>query len=1564
MAERQTVPIPEVPHFTDPKTLAAKARRGETITYADRPYLDRPEFDQLLKMSPEALADRGERLLAQILRLPRALHLSAASSQTKARPPRQPIEHYHQTAAELSASLANLAATMTLSESEKQLLEDLKLIVGGFSEAIKRLSVEPAADPYRRGVAAWLATKNLDYFHRAAQWFEESGLWGRYLEKKLAAKFASMIPAAEPVSFRPADQSAPNSEATAIAQQAAAELPAESQAIATNEGLTVIPPAEYRQLPVAEFPAEPSYFGEIETDGRLPEGIFGTGVYTPVDAKGGQQRVRGTVERVNLPYEAAVAARPRNAVDVHLPLGPRDGSSPFTLPSPFGYRVTAIQFETEAGPLSGGPNLLAERDQFGFVTVSVEASITAIRYRLEPTERGVLAETPPDWAMARPTPIKRPEDQFLREFLAQSMSRTEQVSLIAANLTRRRPVYTTDVEYQRLLVAAPDFYAFQDGLNGPVGHCEHLSLVLANELRKYGIPSLLIGGLQAERRPDGRAQFNTVGHAQVVYLDEAGRPHVYEATGLAKKETGLNNVQFHADLPTARQELTGHPDRLVAYLQTRAAAWRTAGNDHFDEDLRRSGASPDSLRAPERPSDPLEERRQELFEAFLTLTLEREQFSAALGGDELAPLLRTEIRLADASYDLKRHVEELANHNSYPTPALLDLYEHDDFRERYQALNEWLTRHWGDLAVRQGIASLLAYHPESEERGRITFGYHKLDRLTAADFHHLEDWQQVRVVETIIDRDHPGNGHHPRLLLQLLANNPSRPSLADSAKGKLKELLSEVVAKDPPTPPELIHDYLRLLQEVEQAAFPQTISELFVYLASSESDDAQFAQQFHRLRTDPIFAAYFSPNGQATEAFAEAIRLDFKQSVIMNTLPLHGFRRSAEDLLHRFRAIGLDLPHVLPKEVAARWFQAEYEASGLAVLTSKYGVAGVYHLPDGTVDPARPATQLLARDYHNLDHQSRSAALLAHAFDLDSYLGHPADAAAIQIAEEHLADRKLAPQIRYFINDPQPMTNFGGRLPGGQVLIEGTLGQHPLIQRVRGLLSLPAPTHQKKDTPFNQVLALAPHLIDELAVFYRTSNRPELEDLYLTELTAEVIPRSERSAALLLDDFIHRLANRNADLAVTIGQRLRQFSIESFQKIEVSPDRPLSSSEQARLADSIRVALTENLPLGQTRTEFLQLLKQLSPSTLVFYFDQMFTLGRDRRAVLGKDVVTADRMSNLARLDAARHEFPRLGSGLINRVCSEAPDSFWADHFLGRLLSRRLYRPDNLTNQIDHLSPLSPFYAAAKKFVEDLPKIAETSRRRLFKNGFVQFIRRFGRAQFAQSSSGEFHQLRDYQPGDDLKHVDWNATARLGKTVVREMREQNDPEPYHYLVDLEWLGSGSESTKKLPEKLTFLLGLIQQGLLSKKPQALHFTYRGNILLSMNERELPGFFDRKATVTDQFGTRSKLVDFILSINYLSTIARQSEMNGIPPPTLPLVHTEANGLPWHPPTREGTALILTDNRASLAATSPAFRHWIKGHIDVWQLQIPKEFIAAQSTMSAEENPDLRSDPQWLK
>ncbi|MBI4566201.1 MAG: DUF58 domain-containing protein [Planctomycetes bacterium] len=61
----------------------------------------------------------------------------------------------------------------------------------------------------------------------------------------------------------------------------------------------------------------------------------------------------------------------------------------------------------------------------------------------------------------------------------------------------------------------------------------------------------------------------------------------------------------------------------------------------------------------------------------------------------------------------------------------------------------------------------------------------------------------------------------------------------------------------------------------------------------------------------------------------------------------------------------------------------------------------------------------------------------------------------------------------------------------------------------------------------------------------------------------------------------------------------------------------------------------------------------------------------------------------------------------------------------------------------------------------------------------------------------EFDEVREYQPGDDIRSIDWNVTARAGAPFVKRYREERELTVL-FLVDVSASGAfGSENQSKL-----------------------------------------------------------------------------------------------------------------------------------------------------------------------
>ena len=71
----------------------------------------------------------------------------------------------------------------------------------------------------------------------------------------------------------------------------------------------------------------------------------------------------------------------------------------------------------------------------------------------------------------------------------------------------------------------------------------------------------------------------------------------------------------------------------------------------------------------------------------------------------------------------------------------------------------------------------------------------------------------------------------------------------------------------------------------------------------------------------------------------------------------------------------------------------------------------------------------------------------------------------------------------------------------------------------------------------------------------------------------------------------------------------------------------------------------------------------------------------------------------------------------------------------------------------------------------------------------------------------EFEEVRDYQPGDDIRHIDWKVTARMGSPFVKLHREEREL-TVMLLVDVSSSGAFGSGTKLKNEVAAELAALL------------------------------------------------------------------------------------------------------------------------------------------------------------
>ena len=78
-----------------------------------------------------------------------------------------------------------------------------------------------------------------------------------------------------------------------------------------------------------------------------------------------------------------------------------------------------------------------------------------------------------------------------------------------------------------------------------------------------------------------------------------------------------------------------------------------------------------------------------------------------------------------------------------------------------------------------------------------------------------------------------------------------------------------------------------------------------------------------------------------------------------------------------------------------------------------------------------------------------------------------------------------------------------------------------------------------------------------------------------------------------------------------------------------------------------------------------------------------------------------------------------------------------------------------------------------------------------------------------RGSGLEFEEVREYEPGDDIRSIDWNVTARMGTPYIKKFREDRELNIF-LAVDVSassWFGSVAQSKRDLGAEVAALLAL-------------------------------------------------------------------------------------------------------------------------------------------------------------
>ena len=148
-------------------------------------------------------------------------------------------------------------------------------------------------------------------------------------------------------------------------------------------------------------------------------------------------------------------------------------------------------------------------------------------------------------------------------------------------------------------------------------------------------------------------------------------------------------------------------------------------------------------------------------------------------------------------------------------------------------------------------------------------------------------------------------------------------------------------------------------------------------------------------------------------------------------------------------------------------------------------------------------------------------------------------------------------------------------------------------------------------------------------------------------------------------------------------------------------------------------------------------------------------------------------------------------------------------------------------------------------------------------------------------SSLELHDFRQYQPGDDVRHIDWNAVARTGEMILRVRQDEVSPRVEVVLDASSSMAVTARKASRAAELALWLTQLARQGsrelalfTSEKQPRRAMGTASQALIrqLDFSSNEAFGLALRRMPPLQQSGVRIVVSDFLFEADPLAVIQR--------------------------------------------------------------------------------------------
>lgn len=136
----------------------------------------------------------------------------------------------------------------------------------------------------------------------------------------------------------------------------------------------------------------------------------------------------------------------------------------------------------------------------------------------------------------------------------------------------------------------------------------------------------------------------------------------------------------------------------------------------------------------------------------------------------------------------------------------------------------------------------------------------------------------------------------------------------------------------------------------------------------------------------------------------------------------------------------------------------------------------------------------------------------------------------------------------------------------------------------------------------------------------------------------------------------------------------------------------------------------------------------------------------------------------------------------------------------------------------------------------------------------------------------EFEEVREYQPGDDVRTIDWNVTARMGRPYIKLFREEREL-VVMLLVDISASGQFGTAEKMKKDVAAEVAALLAYTAIRNNDKVGLILFSDHVEKYVPPKKARGHGWRVIREILSFEPRGRLTDIAQALDYLGRVARK-------------------------------------------------------------------------------------------